>query len=40
MWPDFDAAAIDLALEDYSRRQRRFGLVPDAAAPDPADGGG
>ncbi len=40
MWPDFDAAAIDLALEDYSQRQRRFGLVPDAAAPDPADGGG
>ena len=40
MWPDFDAAAIDLALEDYSRRQRRFGLVPDAPAIDPADGSG
>ena len=38
---DFDrAAAIDLALEDYSRRQRRFGLVPDAPAIDPADGSG
>jgi undecaprenyl diphosphate synthase len=26
-WPDFDAAEIDRALEAYSRRQRRFGLV-------------
>ena len=45
MWPDFDAAEIDRALEDYSRRQRRFGLVPDEPAageqlPDRADGGG
>lgn len=25
MWPDFDAAALDVALEDYSSRKRRFG---------------
>ena len=40
MWPDFDAVAIDVALEDYSQRQRRFGLVPDASTPDQADSGG
>jgi undecaprenyl diphosphate synthase len=26
-WPDFGAAEIDQALEDYGHRQRRFGLV-------------
>jgi undecaprenyl diphosphate synthase len=25
LWPDFDDAAFDLALQDYSKRQRRFG---------------
>jgi undecaprenyl diphosphate synthase len=25
LWPDFDAAEVDRALEDYGRRQRRFG---------------
>jgi undecaprenyl diphosphate synthase len=25
LWPDFDAAALDLAFQDYARRQRRFG---------------
>lgn len=29
MWPDFDAAQFDAALEDYARRQRRFGGVGD-----------
>ena len=29
MWPDFDAAHFDAALEDYARRQRRFGGVGD-----------
>lgn len=24
-WPDFDAAALDLAIESYCRRERRFG---------------
>ena len=26
LWPDFDAAEFALALADYSRRERRFGL--------------
>jgi undecaprenyl diphosphate synthase len=26
-WPDFDAAALDAALADYARRERRFGQV-------------
>jgi len=25
LWPDFDAAALDDAIEDFGRRQRRFG---------------
>lgn len=25
LWPDFDAAAFDAALDDYAGRQRRFG---------------
>jgi undecaprenyl diphosphate synthase len=25
LWPDFDADEVDRALEDYGRRQRRFG---------------
>ncbi|MEE8337732.1 MAG: polyprenyl diphosphate synthase [Dehalococcoidia bacterium] len=31
MWPDFDASEVDRALLDYSKRQRRFGRVPDGA---------
>jgi undecaprenyl diphosphate synthase len=31
MWPDFEASDLDAALEDFHRRQRRFGAVPDAA---------
>ncbi|MDO9371729.1 MAG: isoprenyl transferase [Gammaproteobacteria bacterium] len=27
LWPDFDAAAFDLALSAYAQRQRRFGRV-------------
>jgi len=25
LWPDFDAEQLDLALQDFARRQRRFG---------------
>lgn len=25
LWPDFDAAALDAALQDFANRQRRFG---------------
>jgi undecaprenyl diphosphate synthase len=28
LWPDFDAAAFDAALQDFARRQRRYGLTP------------
>lgn len=28
MWPDFDAADLRRAVEEFSRRQRRFGTVP------------
>ena len=27
LWPDFDAAALDRALDDYASRQRRFGCT-------------
>lgn len=27
LWPEFDAAAIDAAIADYGRRERRFGLT-------------
>ncbi len=32
LWPDMDAAQFDLALDDYARRERRFGCVPAAPA--------
>ena len=32
MWPDFDAADLDAALEEFSRRTRRFGAVPEVDA--------
>jgi undecaprenyl diphosphate synthase len=28
MWPEFDAAALDEALSEFSRRERRFGGIP------------
>lgn len=27
LWPEFDAAAIDAAIADYGKRERRFGLT-------------
>ena len=27
LWPDFDTKALHAALEEYSKRQRRFGAV-------------
>jgi len=29
MWPDFNEADLDAALDEFSRRERRFGGVPD-----------
>jgi len=28
LWPDFDAQHLELALEDFAKRQRRFGCLP------------
>jgi undecaprenyl diphosphate synthase len=33
LWPDFDAAELDRALEFYATRQRRFGLTGAQVAP-------
>lgn len=32
MWPDFDAGQFDAVLDDYARRQRRFGGLGDEAS--------
>jgi undecaprenyl diphosphate synthase len=32
MWPDFDEADLETALKEFSRRERRFGGVPEPAA--------
>jgi undecaprenyl diphosphate synthase len=32
-WPDFDAQAFDQALEEFARRDRRFGGLSNAAMP-------
>jgi len=32
-WPDFDEAQLAQALEEYSRRQRRFGRIPVGSEP-------
>jgi undecaprenyl diphosphate synthase len=32
-WPDFDEAAFDSALQDFARRDRRFGGLSQLAAP-------
>jgi len=37
LWPEFDAAAIDEAIADYARRERRFGKTSEQVAP-PAGG--
>jgi undecaprenyl diphosphate synthase len=28
LWPDFDAVEVERALSEYSRRKRKFGLLP------------
>ncbi|GHT44825.1 isoprenyl transferase [Planctomycetales bacterium] len=28
-WPDFDAATLDAALNDFAKRSRKFGTLPD-----------
>ncbi len=33
MWPEFDGDDLEAAVEDFRRRERRFGGVPDGAQP-------
>ena len=33
LWPDFDEAALQAAIEDFQRRDRRYGRVATAALP-------
>jgi len=37
LWPDFDEAAFEQALQHFAARQRRFGLTGAQVAADPAD---
>jgi len=37
LWPDFDAASLDLALESYRARERRFGRTSEQLAADVSD---
>jgi undecaprenyl diphosphate synthase len=32
MWPEFDEADLEAALDEFSRRNRRYGAVPESAA--------
>jgi undecaprenyl diphosphate synthase len=32
LWPEFDAAALDAAIDDYARRERRFGRTSEQVA--------
>jgi undecaprenyl diphosphate synthase len=33
LWPDFDEAALQAAIEDFQRRDRRYGRVATATPP-------
>ncbi len=33
LWPDFDAAALDEAIADFARRERRFGRTSEQVTP-------
>lgn len=33
LWPEFDAAALDAAIADFNRRERRFGRTSQQVAP-------
>ena len=39
LWPDFDEQAFDCALDQFARRERRFGRISAVAAVAPAAGG-
>ncbi len=40
MWPDFEVADFEMALQDFRRRERRFGTVPVPADGPPIHSGG
>jgi hypothetical protein len=31
MWPEFDESRFDVAIDKFTRRERRFGAVPEPA---------
>jgi undecaprenyl diphosphate synthase len=33
LWPDFDRAALDLAIDSYRQRERRFGRTTEQLDP-------
>ena len=35
LWPDFDEAALDLAINSFAHRERRFGMTSDQLDSDP-----
>jgi undecaprenyl diphosphate synthase len=37
MWPDFNEADLDAALDEFHRRERRFGAVPADVSPNSAE---
>lgn len=39
LWPEFDAAALDAAIDDFARRERRFGKTSDQLRPAGPTGG-
>jgi hypothetical protein len=36
MWPDFDVVDLDAALDEFNRRERRFGNVSATSLPSAA----
>jgi undecaprenyl diphosphate synthase len=39
LWPDFDAGALDLAIESYQQRERRFGRTSEQLEVSPSTEG-
>jgi undecaprenyl diphosphate synthase len=37
LWPEFDGTALDAAIADYARRERRFGRTSDQLSPPATD---
>ncbi|MBL8483288.1 MAG: undecaprenyl diphosphate synthase family protein, partial [Rhodocyclaceae bacterium] len=39
LWPEFDSAALDLAIASYQKRERRFGRTSEQLTDLPPAGG-